>query len=159
MMRVRVLAENAPSLRARHFEPMIDVRGGLRRGERREMEPQAHALHELDELLGIQLVVELRLSRQDDAQHLFLGGLDAGQHAYLFEHAVAQILRLVDDQKHFASGDVLFGQELIQGREHLRLLHVERGEAELHQNRLQEGRRRQLGLVDLGDHHVGLELA
>ncbi len=59
----------------------------------------------------------------------------------------------------FASRDVLFGQELIQRRQHLRLLHVERSEAELHQNRLQEGGRRQLGLVDLRDDHVGLQLA
>ena len=36
-------------------------------------------------------------------------------------------------------------------------LHVERREAELHQNGLQKFGRRQLGLIDLRDHDVGLQ--
>ncbi len=70
-----------------------------------------------------------------------------------------QILGFVDDQQNLAPADVLFDQELIQRRQNLRLLHIEGREAELHQDRLQKRRRRQLGLVDLRDHRVGLQFA
>ena len=123
------------------------------------MEAQAHALRELKQFGRIELVVELRLSGENDAQRLFLGGLDAGQHAHFLEHAVAEVLRLVDYQQHLAPADVLFHQELIQRRQDLRLLHVEGREAELHQDGLQKRRGRELGLVDLRHDGIGLQFA
>ncbi len=123
------------------------------------MEAQAHALRELDQLRRVELVVELGLPRQDDAQHLVLGGLHAREHADLLEHLVAEVLRLVDDQQHLAAVGVLLDQEIVERREHLGLPHLEGLEAELHQHALQELDRRHLRLVDLADHHVLLQLA
>ncbi len=65
-----------------------------------QVKAQAHALRQLHQFRRIQLRIQLWLSRQDDAQHLLLGGLDAGEHAHLFECAQRQVLRLVDDQQH-----------------------------------------------------------
>jgi hypothetical protein len=56
-------------------------------------------------------------------------------------------------------GDVLLGQKLIERRQHFRLFHVERCEAELHEHGLQKSRGGELRLIDLRDHHVRLELA
>ena len=69
-----------------------------------QMEAQADALRELHELRRIELFVELGLAGENDAQHLLLGGLDAGQHADLLEHLQREVLRLVDDQQHLAAG-------------------------------------------------------
>ena len=83
-------------------------------GERGQMETQTHALRELLQFGRIELVVEFGLAGENDAQGLLLGGLYAGQHAHFLEHAVTQVLRLVDDQQHLAPADVLFHQELVQ---------------------------------------------
>ena len=112
------------------------------------MKAQANALRELLELGRIELVIELGLARQNDAQHLVLGGLDAREQTHFLEHALRQVLRLIDHQHHLAASAVLLEQEIVERREQLRLLHVERLEAELHQHRLQELDRRHLRLVD-----------
>ncbi len=138
---------------------MIDIGDGLGARERGQVEAQSHALHELNQFPGIELLVELGLSREDDAQHLLLGRLDAREHANFLEHLVAQVLRLVDDQHDLASGDVLLGEKLVEGRQHLGLFHVERREAELHEHGLQECRGGELRLIDLRDHDFRLELA
>ena len=52
------------------------------RTERGQMKAQPDALRELHQFRGIELVVELGLAGQDDAQHLLLGGLHAGEHAH-----------------------------------------------------------------------------
>jgi hypothetical protein len=150
--------KDQPALRARDLETVLHVsaRVGLR--ERREVEAQADALRELQQLRRVELLVELGLPGENDAQHLFLGGLDAREQAHFFEHPVAQVLRLVDDQQHLAIVGVLLDQEGIERAQHFRLLHLERREAELHQHRLQELDGRELRLVDLRNHHVLLEL-
>jgi hypothetical protein len=134
----------------------IQLRVGFR--QRSQVEAQADALRQLDQTRRVQLLVELGLTRQDDPQHLLLGGLDAGQQADLLQHLVRQVLRLVDDQQHSAAVRVLLHQEFVERRQQFRLLHAERLEAELHQHALQEFDRRDLRLVDLRDHHVLLEL-
>src|SRR5258708_585915 len=138
---------------------MIDVRRCLSLGEGGKVKSQAYPLHELNQLGRIELVAELRLPCENDAQGLLLGGLDARQQAYLFEHAVTQVLGFIDDQQNLAPIDMLFHQELIQRRQDFRLLHVEGRKTELHQDGLQERRRRQLGLVDLCDDGIGLQFA
>src|SRR5450759_3824264 len=138
---------------------MIYIRAGLGLRQRPQVKTQADALRKLNKLTRIQLVIQLRLARQDDPKDFFLRRLDARQHAQLFEHAVAQILRLIDDQQDFPAIDVLFHQELVQRRQDLRFLHVEGGETELHQDRLQKLRRRQLSLVYLRDDHVALQFS
>ena len=70
-----------------------------------------------------------------------------------------QILRLVDDQQHLAAGGVLLDEEAVEGRDQLGLLHLERREAELDQHGLQEFDGGDLGLVDLRDDDVRIELA
>ena len=72
---------------------------------------------------------------------------------------MVQVLRFVDDQQHLAAARVLLDQELVQRREHLGLLHLERRKSKLHQHGLQERGRRQLGLVDLRDDDVFLKFA
>jgi len=104
---------------------MIDVSGRFGAGKRREMKAQAHALRKLLQLGRIELFVEFRLSRKDDAQGLLLGGFYA-DNMRTSSSTGDSSLRLIDDQQHFAPVDVLFDQELIQGRQHFRLLHVER---------------------------------
>ena len=146
-------------MRARDLEPMQDVGLGFLRRQRRQVETQPDALHELYELGGIELFVELGLSREDDAKHLFLRRLDAGQKADLLEDAVREVLRLVDDQHHLAAGRVLLDQELVQRRDQLGLAHLERREAELDEHGLQEFDRGDLCLRDLRDDDVLLELA
>ncbi len=131
---------------------------GVRLGERGQVEAQADALRQLDQHRRVQLVVELGLAGQDDAQHLLLGRLDAGEQADLLEHLVREVLRFIDDQQHAAAVRILLDQEFVERRQQLRLLHAERLEAELHQHGLQEFDRRDLRLVDLRDHHVLLEL-
>jgi hypothetical protein len=93
------------------------------------------------------------------SHNLLFRGFDTGQHAYLLQYAIAQILSFVDDQQHLPSAVVLVYQELIQSRQNLRLLHVEGREAELNQHGLQEGGGRQLRLIDLRNYHFGPHLA
>ena len=123
------------------------------------METQADALRELHQLRRIEFFVELGLAGENDAQHLLLRGLDAGQHADFLEHLQREVLRLVDDQQHLAAGGVLLDEEAVEGRDQLGLLHLEGREAELDQHRLQEFDRVDLGLVDLRDDDVRIELA
>ena len=157
--RESVLGEDLASVRPRHVEAVADVGAHLVVGQRAEVEAQAHALHQLDQLGRIELLVELGLPGQDDAHHLFLGGLDAGQQPDLLEHLEREVLRLVDDEQHLAAGSVLLDQETVDGGDELGLLHLEGREAELDQHRLQEFDRRHLRLVDLRDDDVGVELA
>lgn len=123
------------------------------------MEPQADPLRKLHEFGGPQLVIELRLAGKNDAQGFVFGRLDSGEQADFFKHAVRQVLRLINDQQYLAAGGVLFDKEVADGGEEFGLLHLERGEAELSEKRLQESDRGQLRLVDLGDDHVLVDLA
>src|SRR5580700_5631280 len=136
---------------------MVDVGAGLRPGQGGQMKTQTYALRELSQLRRVQLVVQLGLSGKNNAQHLFLGGLHARQHAHFLEHAVAQVLRLIDDEQYLASVAVLFRQKLIERREHFRLFHVERRKAELHEDALQKRGGRQLRLVDLRHDRIALQ--
>jgi hypothetical protein len=111
----------------------------------------------LHQFRRVQLEVQFRLAGEDDAQHLVLGRLDPGQHPHFLQHLRRQVLRLVDDHQHLAVVGVLLDQELVQRGEDLRLLHLERLEAELDQQRLQELERRHLRLVDLRDDDVLVE--
>ena len=52
-----------------------------------QMEAQPDALRELHQLRRVELLVELGLAGENDAQHLLLGGLDAGEQADLLEHS------------------------------------------------------------------------
>ena len=139
---------------ARDFEAMQDVGLRLLRREGGQVEAQADALHELDQFRRIELLVEFRLPRQDDAEHFFLGRLDAGEHPDFLEHAVREILGLVDDQEHLATGGELLDQELVERRDQLGLAHLERREAELDEHGLEEFDRGDLGLSDLRDDDV-----
>jgi len=121
------------------------------------VEAQADALRKLHELRRVQFLVEFGLARQDDAQHLVLGGLDAREHAHLFEDARREVLRLIDDQQDLAVRGVLLDQELVQGGEQFGLAHLEGLEAELHEHRLQELQGRHLRLVDLRDDDVRVQ--
>ncbi len=98
--------------------------------------------------------MQLGLARQDDAQHLLLGRLDAREQAHFLQHLVAEVLRFVDDQQHPAAVRVLLDQEVVERVEEFRLAHAERAEAELCEQALQELDRRDLRLVDLGDDDV-----
>ena len=155
----RLGREELPAVRARDLEPVQDVGLGLFRRQRREVEAQADALHQLDQLRRVELLVELGLPGQDDPEHLLLRRLDAGEHPDLLEHAVREVLRLVHDQEDLASGRVLLDEELVQRRDQLGLAHLERREAELDQHGLEELDRGDLGLRDLRDDDVLLELA
>ncbi|MFO1409517.1 MAG: hypothetical protein U1F06_03965 [Steroidobacteraceae bacterium] len=155
---VGVRREDLPPLRARDLEAVQDVGDHVLGAEAREVEAQAHALRELDQFRRVELLVQLRLAGEDDAQHLLLRRLDAGEHAHLLEHALGEVLRLVDDQQHLAAGGVLLDEEVVERRQQLGLLHLEGREAELRQHRLQELDRRDLRLVDLGDDHVLAQL-
>ena len=146
-------------MRARHLEPVQDVGLRLLRRQRRQVEAQPDALHQLHEFGRVELVVQLGLPGQDDPEHLLLRRLDAGQQADLLENPVRQVLGLVDDQEHLAAGGVLLDEELVERRDQLGLAHLERRETELDQYGLQELDRRHLGLRDLGDDDVLLELA
>ena len=117
----RLGREDLPAVRAGDLEPVQDVGLGLLRRQRREMEAQADALRELDQLRRVELLVELGLPGEDDPQHFLLGRLDAGEHADLLEHAVREVLRLVDDQQNLAAGRVLLDQELVERRDQLGL--------------------------------------
>src|SRR3982075_445418 len=121
------------------------------------MESKAYALRELYQLRRVELLIELGLSRQDDPQHLRFGGLHAREQANLLENAHGQVLRLVHDEQHLAAGRVLLDQKVVERRNQLGLLHFEGREAELHQQALEEIDRRDLRLIDLGDHDVGLD--
>ena len=146
-------------MRARNLEAVQDVGLGFLRCQRRQVETQPDALHELYELGGIKLFVELGLSREDDAKHLFLRSLDAGRQADFLEDAVREVLRLVDDQHDLAAGRILLDQELVQRRDQLGLAHLERREAELDEHGLQEFDRGDLCLRDLRDDDILLEFA
>ena len=157
--RESVFGEYLAPVGAGDFEAMPDVGAQVVAGQRAQVEAQAHALHELDQLGRVELFVQLRLPGENDAHHLLLGGLDAGQQPDLLENLERQVLRFVDDQQHLAAGGVLLDEETVDGRDQLGLLHLEGREAELHEHRLQEFDRGDLGLVDLRDHDVGIELA
>ena len=152
--RERVRREDLAVPGAGHLEAMADVRAHLRLGQRAQVEAQPHALAQLDEVLGVELCVQLGLAREDDAQHLLLGRLDAGEQAHFLEHLVREVLRLVDDQQHLAAVRVLLDQEVVERGEQFGLAHAERAEPELRQQALQEFDRRDLRLVDLRDDDV-----
>ena len=90
---------------------------------------------------------------------LSFGGLDTREQPHFLQYGLGQVLRLIDHQHHLAAGCILLDQEFVQGGEQLRLLHLERLEAKLHQHRLQKLDRGHLGLVDLRDDHVVLQLS
>ncbi len=117
---------------------MPDVGAQVFARQRAQVETQADALRELHQFRRIEFFVELGLAGENDAQHLLLGGLDAGQQADFFEHLEREILRFVDDQQHLAAGRVLLDEEAVERGDQLGLLHLEGREAELHQHRLQE---------------------
>src|SRR6266403_1352441 len=71
---VGVVGKYAPTLGAGYLEAMIDVRSRLSLRESGQMKSQADALRELNQLGRIELVAELRLPRENDAQCLLLGG-------------------------------------------------------------------------------------
>jgi len=64
----------------------------------------------------------------------------------------------MDDQQHLAAGGVLLDEKVVERADQLALAHLEGGEAELDQHRLQEIDCRDLGLVDLRNHHIGRNL-
>ena len=118
------------------------------------MKAQPDSLLQLDQVRGVQLVVEFRLAGQNDTQHLFLGRLDAREQSNFLEHLIGQVLRLVDDQQHLAAVGVLLDQKVVQRREQFGFAHAEGTEAKLRQQSLQEFDRCNLGLVDLCDNDV-----
>ncbi len=135
---------------------MLDVRAHLGLRERVQVKPQPDALGQLHQLGRVQLLVQLGLAGQDDPQHLLLGRLDAGEQADFLEHAHREVLGLIDDQQHLAPGRVLLDQEVVDGGDQLRFLHLEGREAELHQQGLEKIDRRDLSLVDLRHYDVSL---
>src|SRR4029077_12873339 len=72
-----VFGEYLPIRGTRNFETVLYVRAHFRRGQGRQMKSQAYALRELYQLRRVQLLIELGLAGQDDAQHLLFGGLYA----------------------------------------------------------------------------------
>ncbi len=125
--------------------------------QRAKMEPQPHPLSKLLELRGVEFLPEFRLPGEDDAQHLFLVGLDTRQHANLFEHLERQVLRLVDDQYDLLAVGILFDQEHVEHVQQFDLALVEGLEAEFRQRRLQEFRGGELRLRDDRVHHAFVE--
>ncbi len=137
---------------------MADVLSHFAAIERAQVKAQADALHQLLQPRRLDRFAQLRLAAQDDAQHLFLVRLDAGHQADLLQHLVAEILRLVDDQHDLLVIGILLDQVHIEHVEQLDLALVERLEAEFGQHRLQELRRRELGLRHDGIHDVIIQL-
>ena len=153
-----VFGEDFATVRAGHIQAVPHIGTQVFARQRAEMETKTDALRELDQFRRVEFLVELGLSGENDAQHLLLGGLDAGQHPDFLEHLQREILCFVDDQQHLAARRILLDEEAVERRDQLGLLHLERREAELHQHRLKEFDCVDLGLVDLRDDHIRIEL-
>ena len=74
----RVLFEEVVGVPARDFQPVFDVLLHLLAIQRADVEPQPNSLHELFESRRVEGFLQFGLARQDDAQDLFLVGLDSG---------------------------------------------------------------------------------
>jgi hypothetical protein len=126
--------------------------------ERAQVEAQANALRQLLQARRVELVRQLGLARDDDAQQLLLLQLEPGEQPYLFEHLARQVLCFVDDEQDLLAGGVLLDHEVLQHREQLDLAHAERLEAELDEQGLQELDGRELRLADVREHDVFRQL-
>ena len=149
----RGLEDRSP-IRAGDAQPMRDVLVRFALGEGAEMKAQPHALHQLREARRVELVRQLRLPGDDDAQQFFLLRLEPGQQAHLLEDLARQVLRLVDDEQDLLAGRVLLDHEVLDHRQQLDLLLAERLEAELDEQGLQKLDGRELRLADVREHDV-----
>jgi hypothetical protein len=100
------------------------------------MKAQPDALRELLQPRRVELVRQLRLAGDDDAQQLFLAQLETREETHLFEHLARQVLRLVEDEQNLLAGGVLLHHEVLEHREQLDLALAERLETELDEQRL-----------------------
>ena len=80
---------------------MIDVFTHFTAVKWSEVKPQTNTLHKLPETRFVEFVAQFGLSRENDAQHLLLVGLDSRNQANLFQDLAREILRLVDHEYDF----------------------------------------------------------
>jgi hypothetical protein len=106
--------KNRLSVGSRDAQSLGDVAEGLLQRKRRGAAPQRDSLPELPQLGKLQLLFQLGLSRKNDLQKLFGGGLQIRQEPDFLQNFVGKVLRFVHDQNGRFSGPIAFEQPLVE---------------------------------------------
>jgi hypothetical protein len=152
--------EGQRALQPGHAEPVLDVVRRLVGRECAEVVARHHALRQL--LEAGDAPAQLGLADQHDLQQLALGRFQVRQQAQLLQQRRLQRLRLVDDDQRLPALGMHLEQEAVERidvrLEAVALGALQRRQAELAEQRLQQLQRTELRVEDVGHHAAGRQL-
>src|SRR5207249_2741148 len=104
-----------------HAEPVVDVLLGIVGAQRFQPVEDRDALAELTQLGAGELLLELRLSDEEELDQLVALILEVGEQADLLELVALEVLRLVENQDRVVSARAGLPQEPLERRNRLGL--------------------------------------
>src|SRR5207244_5471119 len=117
----RVGREDVDGVPTGHAEPVVDVLLGIVGAQRFQPVEDRDALAELTQLGAGELLLELRLSDEEELDQLVALILEVGEQADLLELVALEVLRLVENQDRVVSARAGLPQEPLERRNRLGL--------------------------------------